>query len=231
MAVKEQIDIEALLHRAYAQYRVHRVTPGNVLGLYAPMQGPSSYASLMSILELGTRVDTSGIGARLAGLQTMASATPDDMLIVHDHVLALSQWLIEGADTAEPSVWRRDEIAANGWRIEDAATGLWLVRPDTSGEAADVWARLTEPYLAAVVIEHASAGSRPDWQTGREKRRGRATKVELAEERQARAFYACWRAALAVLAAELASVLAKHEPTGPAASAEPWNARVLADVV
>lgn len=222
MTMKEMIDIEALLHRAYGQYRVHKVTPASILGLQVRRGSPSGFAAAMSILELGTRVDTSGAGARLAGLQSMHAATPDDLLIVHDHVLALADWLIEGAGSVEPIVWRRQEIAANGWTIEDRADGLWLVRP--KGELAS---RLTDPYLCAMVIEHATDGTRPVW---RRMPRNRPDAAAAADIRVERALYAVWHAALTTLAAELQPALARHAATGPSAPAEPWMARPLRDV-
>ncbi|PZR94157.1 MAG: hypothetical protein DI537_08695 [Stutzerimonas stutzeri] len=229
MSAKETIEIEALLRRAYGQYRVHKVSPATVLGLGAVRQSaPSGFAAARSILELGTRVDTSGAGAKIAGLQSMAAATPDDMLIVHDHVLALSDWLIEGAESAEPTVWRRDEIAANGWRTEKHADALWLVRPSgPDGAGRGHLSRLTDPHLAASVILHAADGSRPEC---RPARRGRLSAAEEAEVRMERALYAVWHAALGVLAAELDAVLVKHAVLGPYAPAQPWLRRELRDV-
>lgn len=230
MTVKEQIDIEALLYRAYAQYRVHKVTPEAVLGLRRDA-GPSGFAATMSILELGTRVDTSGAGAKMAGLQSMAAATPDDLLIVHDHVLALSDWLIEGAETVEPAVWRRQDIRERGWRVEERADGLWLARPE---DALEIWGevreprwRLTDPHLCAMVILHASNGSRPECQPAK---RGRLPAAEEREMRLERALYAVWHAALGVLAVELEGKLAKHAVLPPSAPAAPWNRRPLRDV-
>lgn len=229
MSVKETIEIEALLRRAYGQYRVHKVSPATVLGLGAvKLSAPSGFAATMAILELGTRVDTSGAGAKMAGLQSMAAATPDDLLVVHDHVLALSDWLIEGAEGVEPAVWRRQDIAANGWRLEKQANALWLVRPSgPDGAGRGHLSRLTDPHLAASVILHAADGSRPDC---RPARRGRMSAAEEAEVRMERSLYAVWHAALGVLAAELDAVLAKHAVLPPSAPAEPWQRRPLRDV-
>lgn len=229
MSAKETIEIEALLRRAYGQYRVHKVSPATVLGLGAVRQSaPSGFAAAMSILELGTRVDTSGAGAKIAGLQSMAAATPDDMLVVHDHVLALSDWLIEGAESAEPTVWRRHEIAANGWRIEKQADTLWLARPSgPAGVGRGHLSRLTDPHLCATVILHAAEGTRPEC---RPARRGRLSAAEEVEVRMERALYAVWHAALGVLAAELDAVLVKHAVLPPYAPAEPWQRRELRDV-
>lgn len=229
MSAKETIEIEALLRRAYGQYRVHKVSPATVLGLGAvKLSAPLGFAATMAILELGTRVDTSGAGAKMAGLQSMAAATPDDLLIVHDHVLALSDWLIEGAETAAPTVWRRDEIAANGWKLEKQGDALWLARPSGPNAAGrGHLSRLTDPHLAASVILHAANGTRPDC---RPARRGRLSAAKEAEMRLERAFYAVWHAALGVLAAELDSVLAKHAVLPPSAPAEPWLRRPLRDV-
>lgn len=229
MSVKETIEIEALLHRAYGQYRVHKVSPATVLGLGAvKLSAPSGFAATMAILELGTRVDTSGAGAKMAGLQSMAAATPDDMLVVHDHVLALADWLIEDADTAEPTVWRREEIRANGWSIEKRADGEWLMRPSgANGAGRGHLSRLTDPHLGATVILNAANGTRPECRMAK---RGRLPAAEEREVRMERALYACWRAALGVLAAELDVVLTKHAVLAPSAPAEPWARRPLRDV-
>lgn len=226
MAGKETIGIEALLHRAYGQYRVDRVTPAAILGLKRSAPS-SSLAGAMSALQLGTIVDNSGIAARMLGAQSMAIATPDDMLVVHDHVLALADWLIESAETDAPLVWRRQEIAAHGWRIEDAATGLWLVRPGDERETAgDMWARLHNPYLMALVIEHARAGSVPDHGGPLPAGRGRPDAVALAERADvllARAVYATWHAALTLIAAELDAALDRHHVLAPVSPAAPWD--------
>jgi hypothetical protein len=229
--MKEIIDIEALLHRAYAQYRVDRVTPQSLLGL-ARLGPGGSLVGAMQAVALGTIVDNSGAAARMIGLQTMQAATPDDMLVVHDHVLALADWLIEEAHSSAPQVWRRDEIASRGWFVEETAHGLWLVRPGEGQKGTDTRASLTNPYLVALVIEHARAGTRPDDLGVSERarqtvaRRGRPDRAALAERGDvmlARAVYATWHASLGVLAAELNGALVKHRVTGPAAAAEPWN--------
>lgn len=229
MSAKETIEIEALLRRAYGQYRVHKVSPATVLGLGAGRQSaPSGFAATMAILELGTRVDTSGAGAKMAGMQSMAAATPDDLLVVHDHVLALADWLIEGVETAEPVVWRRDDIRESGWSIEKRADGEWLVRPSgPAGLGRGHLSRLTDPYLGAMVILHAANGTRPEC---RPAKRGRLSALEEREVRMERALYAVWHAALGVLAAELDQVLVKHAVLAPSAPAEPWARRPLRDV-
>lgn len=236
MATKEIIDIEALLHRAYAQHRVDRVTPQAMLGLRR--QGPSaSLVGAMQAVALGTIVDNSGVAARMIGQQTMMAATPDDMLIVHDHVMALAEWVIEGVHTAAPRVWRADEIASRGWLIETTAQGQWLVRPGEGAKGADTWAPLTNPYLSVLVIEHARAGTRPDdlgvSERARRRNPWRPTREDLAERgdiAMARAIYSAWHAALGVLAAELNGALARHSVTGPAAPSAPWNRVAVIDV-
>lgn len=225
MTVKEQIDIEALLHRAYAQYRVDRVTPQAVLGMRRMMPS-GSLVGAMQAVALGTIVDNSGVAARMLGAQSMALATPDDMLVVHDHVLALEDWLIEAARSDAPCVWRRDEIASRGWLVEETARGLWLVRPGEGAKGADLWTELTHPHLSVMVIEHGRAGSRPDHGEARRAGRGRpdaAALVERGDVMLARALYAAWHGCLRVLAAELGGVLAKHAVTGPAAPVAPWD--------
>jgi len=232
---KETIGIEALLHRAYAQYRVDKVTPAAVLGM--PRFKPNgSLVGAMQALQLGTIIDNSGPAAKMLGFQTMAAATPDDLLVVHDHVLALSDWLIEGAEGDEPQAWKRSEIAEQGWRIEDAATGLWLVRPaePRAGEASrDVWSRLHEPYLTALVIEHARSGTRPDHGGPMPVAKGRpseAVRAERAGIMLARSVYATWHAALGLLAVALDGALTKHTVSGPVSPAMPWDKRSQGEV-
>lgn len=232
MSGKETIGIEALLHRAYGQYRVDKVTPAAVLGM--PRFKPSgSLVGAMQALQLGTIVDNSGVAARMLGHQSMVAATPDDLLVVHDHVLGLSEWLIEGAQTAEAQAWKRSEIAARGWRIEDTATGLWLVMPG-EGEAEDVWTRLHDPFLTALVIEHARAGSVPDHGGALPSVRHRPD-AETIEERGnvllARAVYATWHAALTLLAAELDASLTKHHVLDPASPPAPWEREAKGNVI
>lgn len=222
---KETIGIEALLHRAYGQYRVDRVTPEAVLGMKRFRPG-NSLVGAMSALQLGTIVDNSGVAARMLGQQSMAVATPDDLLVLHDHVLELAAWLIEGADTDAPQVWKRADIAANGWRVEDAATGLWLVRPGEAERGQDGWSRLTDPCLAALVIEHARNASRPDHGGALPVVRGRpdeAARRQRADVMLSRAIYATWHASLSLLAAELDGVLTKHSVQEPVSPAAPWD--------
>lgn len=228
MTAKETIGIEALLHRAYAQYRVDKVTPAAVLGM--PRFKPNgSLVGAMQALQLGTIIDNSGPAAKMLGFQTMAAATPDDLLVVHDHVLALSDWLIEGAEGDEPQAWKRSDIAEQGWRVEDAATGLWLVRPaePRAGEASrDAWSRLHEPYLTALVIEHARYGTRPDHGGPMPVGKGRpseAVRAERAGIMLARSVYATWHASLGLLAAALDGALTKHAVSGPVSPAAPWD--------
>lgn len=227
---KETIGIEALLYRAYAQYRVDKVTPAAVLGM--PRFKPNgSLVGAMQVLQLGTIIDNSGPAAKMLGFQTMAAATPDDLLVVHDHVLALSEWLIEGAETDAPIAWKRVEIAEQGWRVEDAATGLWLVRPGREPDSH--WSRLHDPYLTALVIEHARNGSRPDHGGPMPSYRGRpseAVRAERAGIMLARSVYATWHAALGLLAVALDGVLLKHAVSGPVSPATPWDRRARGEV-
>ncbi|MET3892795.1 hypothetical protein ABIE41_003871 [Bosea sp. OAE506] len=224
MATKEMIDIEALLYRAYAQYRVDKVTPQSVLGL-ARMKPAGSLVGAMQAVALGTIVDNSGAAARMIGLQTMAAATPDDLLTVHDHVLALMDWRIEDARGDEPRAWTLAEIDGKGWYAEETASGAWLVRPGEGPKGEDLLAPLTNPYLSVLVIEHARAGTRPEHGEPLAARRGRPNAMareERADLRMMRAVYAVWHAALATLAADLGKVLLRHHVLPPSAPAEPW---------
>lgn len=226
MATKEIIDIEALLHRAYAQYRVDRVTPQNVLGL-ARMKPAGSLVGAMQAVALGTIVDNSGAAARMIGLQTMSAATPDDMLTVHDHVLALAEWRIETPRAGDAVAWRLSEIDAQGWHVEETAAGSWLVRHPRRGVDGAMRTPLVNPHLLVTVIEHARAGTRPAVGDVVRAGRGRPDAAALAERgdvMMARALYAAWHAALGVLAADLDAVLDRHQVTGPVAPATPWDA-------
>lgn len=228
MATKEIIDIEALLHRAYAQYRVDRVTPQNVLGL-ARMKPAGSLVGAMQAVALGTIVDNASAASRMIGLQTMCAATPDDMLTVHDHVLALADWRIENPRGPAPMAWRLSEIDARGWHVEETAAGAFLVRHARRGADGAMRTPLVDPYLLVTVIEHARAGTRPEVDEAPRAGRGRPDAKALAARGDVmlgRALYAAWHAALGSLAADLGAegVLSRHQVTGPIAPATPWDA-------
>lgn len=226
--MKETIDIEALLWRAYAQMRVDKVggsAAARMIGL--PVQRGFAMPSYAE------RVDTSAPGSRLAAAARHAAGLPDDMLALHDMVLALGDnWFAwEGGELA---LWDQASAAAAGCEIGRAGAEWWLLR-DGRGVV-----HLEQAGVMALVIQHARDGSRPDvhldWKPGRGRRaadglahdhRGRRRKgepVSQAEVQLSRAAYHAWRAALALLVAQCEGAMSQYRVTGPVAEAAPWLA-------
>lgn len=230
MAAKETIDIEALLYRAYAQFRVDRVAGRTKSSALWDLLGMPN-APALSQPDWQPRVDTSAPGSRLAARATRATAMPDDLLALHDRVLALADmWFaIEGDDVA---VWDQPLAAQAGCAIDKGADGWWLVR------AGAPLTRLEQAGVMALVIQHARDGSRPDVHPDFVRRagrrpadaaahdhRGRRRKGEAVSQREVqhdRACYHAWRCALALLAAECEGLLDGFIVTGPVAPAAPW---------
>ncbi|KFC63990.1 hypothetical protein FG93_05500 [Bosea sp. LC85] len=228
MAVKETIDIEALLYRAYAQMRVDRMgaqAAAQMLGLGSlPVLASSSWSE---------RVDTSAPGSRLAARAKEASSMPDDLLALHDRVLALADlWFAwEGDDVA---LWDSAAAEQAGFTIGKAGGDWWLER------AGKPVARLEQAGVMGLIIQHARDGSRPevhlDWRKRAGRRpadqaahdhRGRRRKGEAVTQREVqydRALYHAWRCALVLLQAELDGEMEGYLITGPLAPAAPWLA-------
>lgn len=232
MTAKEQIDIEALLFRAYAQQQVDRAVGRKGASALANLIGlPASPVLAQSAWQ--ERVDTSAPGAKLAALASAAGAVADPLLALHDHVLALGDmWFsLQGDDVA---VWDKASAAAEGCEIIKQGAEWWLVR---YGRALE---RLEQAGVMALVIQHARSGSRPDIHADWRKRRGRPATdaaardprgrrrkgeaVSQAEVQYARASYHAWRSALALLQAQCDGQLEGYLITGPIAPAAPWLA-------
>ena len=233
MAMKERIDIERLLEWAYRVQCVDRQ-----MAAFTP-RGPSASpaGSLGQYAELGTRVDTSSFAARAMGLRT-----PDDAMIIHDTVLALGEMWIEWVGGAVVEIWDRERIAREGQVIERRGGVWWREAAYSSGPVRPLPVRLEQAGTVALVIIHAKSGLRPEVHEGWKEAPWRAPKdAGVADARgrvrkrregptaedvmHSRALYLVWRAALEVLAADLAGSLADYEVTGPAASPEPWSAK------
>lgn len=230
--MKETIDIEDLLIWAYRDQCVDRMTMG-----FRP-QGPSASPSsgLGEFVALGVRVDNSGAAAKALG----GFRLPDDALIVHDTVLGLSEWFVEWLADDSCEVWDHARAAAKGCAIRRDADGCRLVRLSKTGREAD--AALLEPVgLAAIIIPHARAASRPDWHEGWQETPARGRPALTVRDRRGRrrverddrmttlvlrdrALYGLWHAALGGLAAELGGALQRFEPVPTGAPAAPWEA-------
>lgn len=232
MTVKEQIDIEALLYRAYAQHRIDRAVGRDgsqalwsMLGLSFPVMATANY---------GERVDTSLHGALVAARMGHAEAAAGDpLLALHDRVLALGDmWFAWRGE--EVVVWDRHNAAEAGCEIVQAAGAWWL---EQAGRPIE---RMQQAGVMALVIQHARAGTRPDvhldWRAapGRRAasgsqadgwgRRRRTVALSQQDVQQARALYHAWRCALVLLQAECEGLLPGLMVTGPAAEAAPWLA-------
>lgn len=221
---KANIDVEALLSWAYRDQCVDRQVHSA-----RPKAPVSPSGSLGQYVALGTRVDCASTAVRALGVRL-----PDDAMTVHDAVLRLSGFWIEWDGTDSVEIWDRERLEAEGLGIIEEHGAHWLCGADY-----EALRRVENAHVTALVIGHARAGSRPDWhegwvapvgapvrRPGRARARGEA--ADRAEVAHARALYAVWRAALAVLAADLDGALTAHDVTGPAAPAEPWaHARVV----
>src|SRR6185503_4984687 len=121
--MQEAIDIEDLLHRAYRHYRVERLARSTVPA--GPRASPAN--GLARLLALGTRIDVSNRAAADIAAARHELAVPDDILRLHDAVLALEDCFVETAG-AEAVVWDRDVAAAQGQWI-DIEGGLPWIAP------------------------------------------------------------------------------------------------------
>lgn len=243
--VRERIDIEALLERAYRVHRVEQATSARVLGFSPAGPSISTTAALAEVLALGTRVDTSFRAAALIGASSAACSVPDDILAVHDAVLALDDFFLE---PQSGDVWDVATAAEAGLAIvnldaERKPPGQrWRIQParlDVDATAED-FARFGHPVerivTSMMMILHARIGGRPTVapvkEIGRKPiykgRKKQAVDYEpvyetpLREVTRQRAEYAVWHAALGLLAAELCD-LDTFEVVGPAAAAAPWK--------
>lgn len=219
--MKERMDIEALLEWAYRRQCVDRVASAR----FTP-RGPSGDANgaAVQMMVLGCRVQTSTYAEKVLG-----ATAPDDALVIHDTVLALGEmWIDEQA-----GLWTRERAAGIGMSIEWHGGAWWLACAGMGRSP------LSQACTAALVIQHAKSGSRPEWckgwvaprgavaadATGRDQRgRKRREYQGLGREEVAhyRATYEVWHAALVALAGLLRDALTDHEVIGPAASPEPW---------
>ena len=225
MAVKQRIDIEDLLVWAYRTQCVDRSAQAR----FTP-RGPSSspVSGLAMVLALGTRVDTSGFAATVLG-----SRTPDDALVVHDAVLALTSVWLEWLAEDGVALWDRTTIANLGCSVSQRGCNSFLVLPDGSSRSVT----LAEPSM--IVIQNARDNGRPDWHEAwkpmpsrqadddgefdrRGRRRKKYTGLSVEHVMLDRALYGVWHAALGLLAAELSGNLADFEVTGPIAPKSPW---------
>lgn len=226
MTTKERIDIEELLHWAYQRQKIDRVAASRDTST-GPNCAPWVAAS-ERLLKLGTRIDN----PTPPGM--FAACVPEDAEIIHDHVLALDAMFIDD----EGGIWTRDRLAQVGASlVQDKAKRFWM-------EISGARAPLSCCYLGALLIIHAKNGSRPEWcegwqasgardagalDRGARDVRGRMRKGgrEFTAEDVAfyRAEYACWRAALALLAAQLDGCLKDFEPLPPAVAAHPWHTK------
>ena len=230
MAGTETIDIERLLDWAYRVQAVDKQVKA-----LAP-RGPAGSASgsLGQYAELGTKVDNSG-----AALKALGMKVADDAMIVHDAVLSAGEMWIEWKRDDEVEIWDRERAASAGQDI-GKYEGQWLRRPITpNGRVAAFGVRLEQAATVALLITNAKNGTRPDWFEGWAAPEGRPARDHLAKDRwgrarkqredvsveyvmHARALYAVWRAALALVAVDLAGALRRYDVIGPDAPEHPW---------
>lgn len=201
MATRETMDIEALVHWTYALQKADRAV-ASVTECMRPSTTTTN--SLVQLLELGCRVDTSGQGAGYAAMMTQGLAVADDALTVHDAVISLPtehfcQVILHGRRGTRPD-----------WHPE--GYGRLVPVTDKRGRPSKIWrdeARRRHEIGCLVKLD--------------------GTAHELVDF--SRAQYATWWAGLDALARFLPGRLARHDVTGPAAPRRPWEkarGRVLA---
>jgi hypothetical protein len=241
MMPKEAIDIEELLRHAYQMHQVDRLATG-----FTP-RGPSASpaSGFAQYLALGTRVDTSGAAAVLIGREAAASSIPDDLLAVHDAVLALDDFFVETTAGGEVAVWDAETAVAAGQWLEVERGLAWIMPAEIERDPhtravrkvrafAEERRALDRIVTSPLVILNSRAGTRPPLV---EARIIKYRPVYAGARKQAvrhdpvfdppldtvafhRAEYAVWWHCLEVLAATLD--LETFAVSGPAAEKEPW---------
>lgn len=241
MQPREKIDIEALLVRAYAGKRVHKLrdVKAGALGLSGPRKGIGGFSA-------SEKVDISSYSARVAGetreIQARLGAAPSGLLDLHEVVLGLETVFVESGASLDFVVWWDADAALDrGHRIVEDRDGASIaqVRPRTGrpSEFVEVGPRrrLTKVVASTLVVLHGQYGDRPyvpEVEIYRMRpvyegahKGAKAYSPEyvtpLHAIAEARAAYAVWHAALGLLAGVMA-VSTEYEVTGPAAPALPW---------
>ncbi|WP_018264078.1 hypothetical protein [Methylobacterium sp. WSM2598] len=250
---REDIDVEALLVRAYRERQVHRLQTAEgcdralsrLIGLGTPSTGGG--------WNVAEPVDTSAYAANMAARSREAwrriEGTADALLDLHDQVLGLADWFVELTGGAEFLVWDRASAAALGHRIETAAEGDTIVAVRRRGGRGAGREDLVEDgprrpvsriVTTALVIRHAQdatrphvadlveVGRRPVYQGARKEAVGHAPVYDVAPELVARdrAIWSAWHAALGLIAQGPArpARLRRHRPAGARRAVAPGRA-------
>lgn len=227
-AMKQAIDVEDLLVWAYRTQCVDRMAAQMrvAAGGELPSANRSCSALIARHIELGTVIDGSGWFLAAHG-----ATAPDDALIVHDAVLALSDMVIERGEGGF-TIWDAEDLALAGAEARETARGTMIVLPDHG------LIPVVRAVTTVLLITHARAASRPetypDWHPPKGRPMMRHDALGRAQAKAAwlpsaedvarhRAEYRVWHTGLAMIAAELSGRLAKFDVTGPAADAAPWE--------
>lgn len=236
MSVRETIDIEALLVRAYREKAVDRLGMGDerserALGRLIGMGAPGFNTTSLP----GSRVDTSSFAARRASrereLMAQLRFVGDPLIRLHDAVLALPDFFVETTGDLDFVVWDGETAAQMGHVVTVEPYGR-----RATIQAGEEPARLVRQIVATnLVIQWGRSGVRVD-PSPVVAHRGRAiydhrkqvTGYEPAFEtpldvvRDERADYAVWRAAVDMLAMDCRVILADLDVQRPAAPVCPW---------
>lgn len=231
---REDIDIEALLVRAYFEKRIDRL--GDCVATLAALgmaKGPKAPASIMGG---GEKVDTSSYATRMAAqmreLELRLRRAPSALLTLHDAVLALPDFYAEisGFDFV---VWDMETAARLGHRITPDRD-----RPTIVAEAGGEPRALTRIVTATLMVvqgreaqppevaEVEIARMRPVYGGEHRKVMGHVPEyiVSPIEVAYDRARYAVWHCALGMLSG---LDLPGYRITGPRAPATPWDVERL----
>lgn len=226
----EEIDIEALLVRAYFEKRIDRLGGGvATMAALGMAKGPRAPISIMGA---GEKVDTSSYATRMAAqmreLELCLRRAPSALLTLHDAVLALPDFYAEisGLDFV---VWDVETAANLGHHIDadrdrptvvaDGGEPRALIRIVTATLMIVQGREARPPEVAEVEI----ARMRPVYSGEHRKVTGHVPEyvVSPIEVAYDRARYSAWHCALGMLAAALD--LPGYRITGPRASAAPWD--------
>ena len=257
-AAREEIDVEALLIRAYRERQVHKLQAGGgerADGICARLLGVTFPAGCGG-WSVGERVDSSTYAAKMAARSLEAwrrlerVGGGDALDTLHDVVLGLPDFYVELTGGPGFLVWDRKTAEAHGHRIAQTEAGYTITAGRTRGGAgprAGEWRQagpvrfVTAIVTSALVIRCAADQSRPVVadlvEVGRRGvYRGRKTgavahvPVYETEPEIVAADRATYAAwhAAIEMIAQAVRSLSGYVVTGPCAPLEPWNVNGLA---
>lgn len=181
--VRETIDVEDLLVRAYREQVVDRISPAGLLALRRPSLGLGSPTALVvAHMALGTAIDGTAAGAAFLGRAGQMRAVADDYIDLHDAVLSLPRFYADLTGGPGFVVWTEADLRASPHfavigqapalritprrrdlperRPAGFRNGVAVAAPAEAAEGPSRALHLIEPAVALVACGR--AGVRPD---------------------------------------------------------------------